>query len=159
MNTLDKWAERVYTETDFGRSIATSVAGIIGLTIYLAFADWVIAAFSSIISFPVVRLIATEFHKKATDRAKRRVEQEEVKRIYARLSDDEKQVVDAFVLAGGAVLTWGRINNMNLPAAGVESLIQRGVLWPSTTADGLTETLALDIALFDVGQVKWEPPF
>jgi len=49
VNSIEKWADRVYSETDFGRSVATSVAGVIGLAVYLIFGDWVIAAFSSII--------------------------------------------------------------------------------------------------------------
>jgi len=33
MKTIEKWAERVYAENDFGRSIATSLSGAIGLSI------------------------------------------------------------------------------------------------------------------------------
>ena len=53
MKTLDKWVERIYAETDVGRSIATSVAGVIGLSAYLLSTDWVIAAFLSIIAWCV----------------------------------------------------------------------------------------------------------
>lgn len=152
MNTINKWAERVYAETDFGRSVATSVSGVIGLVVYFVSADWVIAAFSTIISFPVVRLIAAGLHDKATRHAKRRMEREEAEHIYKRLSDDEKQVVVAFVRAGGSVLTWSQVNRLSLPSPAIESLIQRKVLWPSVTADGMTETFALDSAIFDVGR-------
>ena len=44
MKTVEKWADRVYAENDFGRSIATSIAGLIGLTVYLLAKDWVISA-------------------------------------------------------------------------------------------------------------------
>ncbi len=65
MSALDKWIERVYVETDFGRSVATSVTGIIGLSVYLISKDWVVALFSSVIIFPIVRIVATGFHEKA----------------------------------------------------------------------------------------------
>lgn len=105
MQTLDKWAERIYAETDFGRSISTSAAGIVGLSIYLIFSDWVIAVFAAVIAFPVVRLIATGIHDRAVRRAQGRIEREEAERLYDRLSADERKVVQAFVYAGGSVLT------------------------------------------------------
>jgi hypothetical protein len=154
VNTIEKWAERVYAETDFGRSVATSTAGTLGLGVYLVFHDWVIAAFSSIIAFPIARLIAARLHEKATRHAKRRIEREEAEHLYDRLSTDEREVVRAFVEAGGSVLTWSRVNKLSLPGSGIESLIQRGYLWTSVTADGMRETFALDSALFDVGQER-----
>lgn len=151
MNTINKWAERVYGETDFGRSVATSVSGIAGLLVYLVFSDWVIAAFSSIITFPIVRLISTGLYERATRRVKGRLAREEAERAYDQLSDDEKQVVLAFVEAGGCVLTWGQVNELLVSKASVESLIQRELLWTSVTVDG-RETFVLDPAIFDVGQ-------
>lgn len=64
MNTIEKWAERVYAENDFGRSVATSLSGAIGLAVYLLADDWVIAAFSTIISFPIIRIASTGINKK-----------------------------------------------------------------------------------------------
>ena len=151
MQTLDKWVERIYAETDVGRSIATSVAGVIGLSAYLLSTDWVIAAFLSIIAFPLVRLIATGVHARAVSREQSLMESE---RIYSRLSEEERTVVQAFVGAGGSVLTWDQVNRLGLPAAGVESLVQREMVWSSMTADGMRETFALDSSLFDVGQKK-----
>lgn len=152
MKALDKWAERIYAETDVGRSIATSVAGVVGLSVYLLSSDWVIAVFSAVIAFPLVRLIATGLHARVVRRAQGQMELEEAERIYARLSEHEKIVVQAFVQAGGSVLTWGQVNQLGLPGNGIESLIQREVAWTSTTADGMRETFALDSAIFDVGQ-------
>lgn len=154
MKTLDKWAERIYAETDVGRSVATSVAGVVGLSAYLFSSDWVIAVFSAVIAFPLVRLVATGLHARAVRRAQGRMELEEAERIYARLSEDEKTAVQAFVQAGGSVLTWAQVNQLGLPGTGVESLIQREVVWTSTTADGMRETFALDSAVFDVGQKR-----
>tara|TARA_R110000850_G_scaffold130192_6_gene250744 strand:- start:2231 stop:2719 length:489 start_codon:yes stop_codon:yes gene_type:complete len=154
LQTLDKWVERIYAETDVGRSIATSVAGVIGLSAYLLSTDWVIAAFLSIIAFPLVRLIATGVHARAVSREQSLMELAEAERIYSRLSEEERTVVQAFVGAGGSVLTWDQVNRLGLPAAGVESLVQREMVWSSMTADGMRETFALDSSLFDVGQKK-----
>ena len=52
---LGRWIERIYTEGDFGRNLATSVAGVVGLLTYLQLNDGVTAAFAAII---VVRLRA-----------------------------------------------------------------------------------------------------
>lgn len=135
-----------------GRSIATSVAGVVGLSVYLLSSDWVIALFSAVIAFPIVRLVATGFHARAVRRAQGQMALEEAERIYDRLSEHEKTVVQAFVQSGGSVLTWGQVNQLGLPGNGIESLIQRELAWTSMTADGMKETFAIDSALFDVGQ-------
>tara|TARA_R110000782_G_scaffold191537_1_gene281337 strand:+ start:341 stop:808 length:468 start_codon:yes stop_codon:yes gene_type:complete len=152
MNAVEKLAERIYIETDFGRSIATTLAGIIGLGVYLAYGDWVIAAFSSVISFPIVRLIASGLHEKATRKKIRRAEREEAEYRYGQMSADEKDVVQYFVEQGGCVLTWSQINNSPLNTTAIESLIQRDLLSTSVTADGMRETFVLDAAMFDAGQ-------
>ena len=64
MKQLEKLAEKVYTGNDFGRSIATSLSGIIGLAVYLVSKDWVIAIFSLIIAFPIIRLISSSLNEK-----------------------------------------------------------------------------------------------
>ena len=154
MNSINKWVERIYSESDFGRSVATSLSGVVGLVVYLIASDWVIAAFSTIISFPVIRLTAAGLHEKATRRSKRRIKREEAEHAYASLSDDEKEVVLAFVRAGGSVLTWSQVNRLPLQGPAIESLIQREVLWTSVTADGMTETFVLDSAIFDAGRER-----
>lgn len=152
MKALDKWAERIYAETDVARSIATSVAGVVGLSVYLLSSDWVVAVFAGVIVFPLVRLVAAGLHARAVRRAQGRMELEEAERVYGRLSEYEKTVVQAFVQTGGSVLTWNQVNQLGLPGNGIESLIQREVAWTSMTADGMRETFALDSAIFDVGQ-------
>tara|TARA_R110000772_G_scaffold73216_1_gene159492 strand:+ start:130515 stop:130982 length:468 start_codon:yes stop_codon:yes gene_type:complete len=152
MNAIEKLAERIYIETDFGRSIATTLAGVIGLGVYLSYGDWVIAAFSSIISFPIMRLIASGLHEKAMRRKIRGTEREEAKYRYDQMSSDEKAVVQYFVEQGGCVVTWAQVNNSPLNMAAIESLIQRDLLSTSMTADGMRETFVLDAAMFDAGQ-------
>lgn len=155
MKSIEKWAERIYSENDFGRSIATSISGIIGLIIYLYTSDWVIAFFSTIISFPVIRLISTGLHEKTERKKHRNIEKENALHIFESLSDEEKEVIKLYVNAGGSVLTWGQMNNQEVATAAIESLIQREILWTSTTADGMRETFALDSKIFDIGNLKF----
>lgn len=149
MDNLDKWMERVYGETDFGRSIATSVAGSVGLIVYLVVDDWVISAFSAIIAFPIARLLSTWLYERARRAADRQLVHERATSAYAALSDQERQVVAAFAKAGGSVLTWSQVNALPLSGSAIESLLQRELLSTSMTADGMRETFVLDSAVFD----------
>jgi hypothetical protein len=151
VTAIEKWAERVYSETNFGRSVGTSLAGTLGLGIYLKFGDWVIAAFTSVIFFPLARLSASALHERVSRRSRQRAETESTEHVYNSLSDDEQTVVSVFVDSGGCVITWDQMNNSSASATGVESLIQRGLLSTSVTADGMRETFVLDSNLFGVG--------
>lgn len=154
MKEIDKWADRIYTESDFGRSIATSIAGSIGLVIYLLTDDWVFAAFGTIISFPIFRLISSGLNDRYERRRIRISEKHKIENVFNQLSEEEKRVIESFVRAGGSVLTWNQINDENLSSAGIESLIQRELLWTSMTADCMKETFALDSKLFDISYQK-----
>ena len=151
MSSIEKWAERVYAETDFGKSIATSLAGVVGLVAYLLLGDWAIAAFAAIIFFPVARLTATAIHARGVRNANRRAKRNEAEHMFGALSVEEQAVVAVFVNAGGCVITWGQANKAPISTAAIESLIQRGVLSTSMTADGMRETFVLDPALFEIG--------
>lgn len=159
VNTISGWFVRIYSEDDFGRNVATSVAGAFALASYLAFRDWVIAALAIVITFPIVRLVATESHNRRTQHAEVRSSKEDAKRLWDQLSAEEQQVVGTFVLAGGCVLTWGQMNEAAAVTSAVESLIARGLLGTSVMVDGFGETFVLDPDLFDTGQLYWEPPF
>jgi len=151
LNSIEKWAERVYAENDFGRSVATSLSGLLGLVIYLTRRDWVIAAFASMIFFPVARLTASAIHTRLSRGADRRAKKNDAEHVYGSLSDGEKAVVSEFVSAGGCVLTWDQMNRSSVPRSAIESLIRRGILSTSVTADGDRETFDLDPQVFDVG--------
>lgn len=155
MKSIEKWADRVYSESDFGRSIATSFSGVIGLVTYLVTNDWVIAAFSSIIAFPIFRIIATSINEKIGRGKERKITEENAQYIFDRLSNEEIEVVKAYVNVGGSVLTWGQVNNLPIHSSAIESMIQRKILWPSVMADGMTETFALDSNIFDLGNKKY----
>ena len=151
MQILDKWADRIYSETDVGRSVATSSAGVIALITYLTTSDWVIAAFTFLIVFPIVRLLVASKHehlKQASDR-QRLIEQAD--ELYSSLSPEEQALVDLFVENLGCVMTWGQFNRSAISSSAVETLMQRELLSTSVTADGMTETFVLDVSLFDAG--------
>ncbi len=154
MKSIEKWADRIYAENDFGRGIATSLSGAIGLIVYLVTTDWVIATFSTIISFPIIRIISTGINEKVERKKKRNIDKENALHIYENLSDQEKEVINLYVNAGGSVLTWGQMNNQSASSSTVESLIQREILWTSMTADGMGETFVLDSNIFDIANEK-----
>lgn len=155
MKSIEKWADRVYSENDFGRSIATSLSGLIGLGIYLFTNDWVIAAFSTIISFPIIRIVSTGINEKIKRKKKRKIDKENALHIFEGLSNEEREVIKSYVRAGGSVLTWRQMNNQSVSSSAVESLIQREILWTSMTADGMKETFALDSNIFDIANEKY----
>ena len=155
MKELDKWADRIYSENDFGRSIATSIAGIFGLVVYLFTNDWVISVFTLIIIFPVVRIISTHINNSKNHQRAIRSEKEKLESDFNKLSEAEKDVVKKFVEAGGSVLTWSQVNQLDIVSAAIESLMKRDLLFTSCTADGMRETFVLDQNLFDVGNEKF----
>ena len=150
---LNRWLERVYSENDTGRVVATSLAGATGLTTYLYWDDWVVAGFSAIITFPIVRLSASALHSRWNRLRERDRSRGQLKDLLDSLGSEEKAVVQAFVWHGGSVITWGQCNQSpHFSAAGIESLINRDLMHASVTADGMTETFVLDTQLFDYAQ-------
>jgi len=156
VSNIEKWLDRVYGETDFGRSIATAVAGLIALVTYLAVRDWVISACAGIIAFPIARLTAVWLYDKARRAAQFRLDRANARRTYGLLSDEERQVVQEFVRAGGCVLTWSHMNTLAVSGPAVESLLQREILTTSMTADSMRETFVLDAAIFDASRSSRE---
>jgi len=148
---LDKWADRIYSETDVSRSVATSSAGVIGLIAYLTTSDWVIAAFTFLVVFPMVRLLAASMHERLKQASDRQRQIEQADELYASLSSEEQAVVDLFAENRGCVMTWGQFNRSDVSSSAVETLIQRELLSNSVTADGMTDTFVLDVSLFDSG--------
>lgn len=151
METINKWVERVYTETDFGRSVATFVSGIIGLTTYLAIGDPVIAAFSAIIAFPLCRLVSASLYERFMQKKKQKSERQKAEYAYDNLSEEERDVVQAFVKVGGCVITWNQANKLPISSNAIDSLVQRELIWTSVTVDGMRETFNLDPTIFTVG--------
>ncbi|MCK4548343.1 MAG: hypothetical protein KAW17_12980 [Candidatus Eisenbacteria sp.] len=150
----DKLIATIYAERDFGRSIATTVAGVVGLTTYLFSSDWIIALFAAVIAFPVCRVTASALHSRWKQNHAQIVKKIEAAQAFSRFSPQERQVIEFFVRSGGACVSWGAVNRSDLPfpRAAVNSLIERGVVRLSVMEDLMTEAFALDIDTFDTAQ-------
>jgi len=150
--TFERWAERIYAETDLGRSVATSSAGVAGLTTYATSGDWVVAAFVAIIVFPIVRLGASGLHSRYLERRRIDAATDQAEALLDRLSDAERQVLHEFVGIGGSVMSYQQANRCGLPEPAVSSLKERGVMFDTMTADGMSEAFGVDVDLFDAAQ-------
>jgi hypothetical protein len=149
-----KWDElirTVYSDNDFSRSIATTVAGISGLLTYLWKGDWVISAFTAMIVFPVTRVIADTIHADWVSSHEKIKNESKLKEQFDRFSPEEKMILGFFVKAGGACVSWGFVNKSDIPFPGpaLNSLMQRGIVHTSVMEDGMTESFVLDIVVFD----------
>ena len=152
---LDKWLERIYEETDIGRAIATTFAGCTGISVYLYWGDWVVATFTFIITFPIVRVLTSAMESKWTRSQEEINSQKRIKELFDNLGTEERAVVDAFIWEGGNTLTWRKCNeSWNISDTGVESLINRGMMYRTVTADGMSEAFSLDTELFDYAQAE-----
>jgi len=151
---FDEIAARIYDETDFARSLATAVAGVVGLSIYLWKHDAVIAAFAAVIVFPVVRLGSHTLRSSWVARSTKRAQEARNRELLAKLSDQEKDVLRFFVAAGGACVSWGFVNSskMSFPRPALNSLMARGLVHTSVMEDGMTESFVLDTEVFDIAQ-------
>lgn len=149
---ISRWFERIYSEEDFGRGIATSLSAAIGLTTYLVVGDPMVAIFGTVVMFPIARIVASALHKRGMQRAETAQKNRGIRETYERLSEGEKRVIKVFLDAGGTLITWGQFNRAGLPVSGIESLIQRQLLWSTVTADGMTEAFSIDTAIFDIAR-------
>jgi ABC-type multidrug transport system fused ATPase/permease subunit len=149
---LSEWAKKIYDEDDFGRSISTTLSGIIGLAIYLQSKDWGLSLFVTVIVFPLLRLIASTAHTRWNETKKQQLETQEALMTFQKFSDEEKKVIKVFVNEGGAVLLWSQMNRANVTVSAVESLVLRGILRNSVTSDGMTETFVIETDVFDMAQ-------
>ena len=152
MVDLTRWAERLYSESDVPRSLATSFAGLVGLGVYLRVADWVIAVFAAVIAFPFLRVLFTWLGSSVEERLESRRTTEALRSRLAQLSPAERDVVDAFLESGGRVLTWDQTNSLQLGGPAFESLRSRGLIDTGMTADSMRETFVLDEDVFDAAR-------
>lgn len=153
---IERWAERIYNERDFSRNVATSVAGLLGLLIYLYLDDWVVAAFAAMIAFPVTKIVAGALHSRHVQRKSQEGGLEEARQLFERLSSEEKQVLFEFVRLGGSVMPWSHANKVGLHEPAVSSLMQRKALFATMTADGMREAFGITVEVFDVAKEAYE---
>lgn len=105
---LGKLFDRVYAEKDFSINVAIFVAGLAGMSCYLVLHDSVLTLFAFIISFPIVKIIAGGWHQRLMARKGKATVEQQLAALYDSLTDSEKDVVQHFVVHGGAVMTWGQ---------------------------------------------------
>ena len=150
---FDRWAERIYSESDFGRNVAITVAGTAGLATYFYWNDLVVSAFVTIIVFPVSKTLASALHSNLVRSRERRHSKKPIKVLFDNLGKEERDVVQAFVWHGGVSIMWGEVNRSpHFSNTGIDSLVNRGLVQLSTTADWTTETFVLDDQLFEYAQ-------
>ena len=153
---VNRWIERIYVERDLSRSVATSMAGVVGLLLYLWLQDWVIAAFAAVIVFPISKVLVGIIHSAYMRKGEEDGDIELAKKQFERLSEEEKAVLFEFVRVGGSVMSWGHANKVGLHEPAVSSLIQRKLLYPTMTADGMREAFGITVEIFDVAQEKYD---
>ena len=149
---FSEWAKKIYDEDDFGRSISTSLSGIMGLAIYLQSKDWVLSLLVFVIVFHPLRLVASSAHTRWKETKKQQLQSQEAQKRFENFSPEERNVLSAFVEAGGAALTWSQMNRANVAVSAVESLKLRGILNTSFASDGQTETFVIQTEVFDMAQ-------
>jgi len=150
----DRLIATVYAEQDFGRSITTTAAGVVGLAAYLFSFDWVIALFAAVIAFPVCRVVSSALHSCWRQKHAEVVKRLQAEELFRRFSPQERQVLEFFVRAGGACVSWGYVNKSQypFPRPTLNSPIARDIVHTSVMEDGMTESFLLDIDTFDVAQ-------
>lgn len=156
MENYEKLVTTIYSEEDIGRGVATSVAGLTGLGTYLYFGDAVIAAFSAISIFPIVRIIAKAIHTKLSSRSAAKQEKADLLDQFDRFSAEEKAVLEFFVRAGGSCVSYDMVNRSTypFPRPAVNSLLQRGILRTTMMEDCITEAFAITTESFDLAQAS-----
>ena len=142
---FDRWFELIYTEKDFGRSIATAIAGVAGLGWYLFDKDWVVAAFIAIIVFPPARILAS-FIRDRLIQKRGGVNEQYLKNLFENLGSEERATVVAFVYFGDIVMKRDQINATEV---GIESLIHRGLVQRSIAYDSMDQILILNSQIFN----------
>lgn len=148
--SIFKVIDKIYSETDLEKSISTSFSGIISLLIYLKTNNVIIAVFALIIIFPIFRVFASYIDNKIKIKLSQKKKLQDDIQYIDKFTEDEKTVIKAYINNGGTLMTWNKINNLNLPRSGVESLIQREIIYSTMTGDVMHEAFAIDTTVFDM---------
>jgi hypothetical protein len=158
---IDKWADRVYAEEDFGKNIAISFSGLIGLIIYLIKSDFALAAFIAIIIFPLVKMLSRHIERKyAKNKKQSDVEnkKKEIVEIVKNLTDRERRVIHEFVKYKSAVISSNHLamNSIHMPDGATKSLKERGYLSIDSYGTPDEFDLILDLDIFEAGRMVFE---
>jgi hypothetical protein len=148
--------ELIYAEHDFSRSVATAVAGVSGLVAYLWRGDWVVSGFTAVITFSASRVIADALYAGWKSKQHNRTQLEKLNEQFESFSPEERKILEFFVKAGSCCVSWGFVNNSDLPfpRPALNSLMHRGMIHESVMEDGMTESFVLDAKIFDLAQKR-----
>ena len=157
---IDKWAERIYQEEDFGKNVSTTISGLLGLIVYLLMDDFAVAAFITIIIFPVVKILSNTLrnrHLKKSEDVERENARKEMDDIVKNLTDQERRVIHEFVKYKSSVMSdqYIKMNSVFLPDGAVRSLMERSFLTEQTFLSGSYD-LKLNIVIFEAGRRYFE---
>lgn len=158
---IDKWADRIYLEEDFGKNIATTVSGFCGLTIYLIKNDFPLSAFVTIIVFPITKIIVNFLrsrHFNINEAKERENALKAIDKTVKDLTDRERLVVHEFVKYQSSVMShkYISINSVYLPDGAVKSLIERDFLTEQSSGLSGSFDLKLNMDIFDAGRRYFE---
>ena len=148
---LDHWANKIYAEKDFGRSVSRPSGSCGPRCTYLLSRDWVMSAFVTIIVFPLFRVVASAVHRRWKETHNQKLQTLAAQKSFEKFSLEEKKVIKAFVEAGGAALSYSQINRADVAKSAVESLVLRGILFNTVLSDG-AEAFVMKTEVFDMGQ-------
>jgi len=158
---IDKWADRIYLEEDFGKNIATTVSGSLGLIIYLFKSDFALAAFVAIIVFPFVKIVSNALRDKYIKK-KEALDQESARRAIDQtiknLTDQERLVIHEFVNYKSSVMSnkYIQMNSVFLPDGAVKSLMERDFLTEKFYGASGQYDLKLNLVIFEAGRRYFE---
>ena len=158
---IAKWAERIYLEEDFGKNIATTISGLIGLSIYFYKSDFALAAFVAIILFPLIKIIANIFREKHIKNKESHFlieAKKNIEKTVKSFTDKERLVIHEFVKAKGSVLSskYIQLNKIYLPDIAVKSLVERSYITEENYGVSGEYDLKLDLAIFEAGRGIFE---
>ncbi len=89
---------------------------------YLYGDDLPVAGFVAMITFPIVKVLASAAHSYWNRSRERSRTKRELKELFDKLGHEERAVVQGFVSHGGSVITWSETNLAPFSRAGIESL-------------------------------------
>ena len=148
-----KWIDRIYTERNFGRGVATIFACATGSAAWLCADEWIFTVFVIVASYLSVNIVADPIHDRITLARKRGHTKRRMKELFSNLGHEEISVLKGFVSVGGNVVTWRMFNKYpHFNRVGMDSLVHREMAHPSVGADLMTETFVLNEDLFGYAQ-------
>jgi hypothetical protein len=109
-----------------------------------------------VITFSASRVIADALYAGWKSKQHNRTQLEKLNEQFESFSPEERKILEFFVKAGSCCVSWGFVNNSDLPfpRPALNSLMHRGMIHESVMEDGMTESFVLDAKIFDLAQKR-----